>query len=89
MLTVAERQDEHDTTERLARALAWHGLASRAEPLQAAADEAVATLLTAAKDRADLLVMGGYGHNRIREWVFGGFTQQVLTEAPLPVLMAH
>jgi nucleotide-binding universal stress UspA family protein len=36
-----------------------------------------------------LLVMGGYGHSRVREWVFGGFTQQALAEAPLPVLLAH
>ena len=36
-----------------------------------------------------LLVMGGYGHSRVREWVFGGFTTHVLAGAPLPVLMAH
>jgi len=89
VMTVAERPDEHDTTDRLVRTLGWHGLAARAEALQPGADGAVATLLAAAKDRADLLVMGGYGHTRIREWVFGGFTHQALAEAPLPVLMAH
>jgi nucleotide-binding universal stress UspA family protein len=45
--------------------------------------------LATARDRADLLVMGGYGHSRLREWVFGGFTQLVLADAPLPVLIAH
>jgi len=33
--------------------------------------------------------MGGYGHTRLREWVFGGFTQSVLDHAELPVLLAH
>jgi nucleotide-binding universal stress UspA family protein len=89
VLTVAEPTDEHAATDRLVRGFAWHGLAARAEGLQPGPDGAVATLLTAASERADLLVMGGYGHTRIREWVFGGFTQQVLSDAPLPVLMAH
>jgi nucleotide-binding universal stress UspA family protein len=89
VLTVAERPDEHDTTDRLVQAFGRHGLAARATGLPAGGDGAVATLLAAAKDRADLLVMGGYGHTRLREWVFGGFTQQVLAGAPLPVLMAH
>jgi nucleotide-binding universal stress UspA family protein len=52
-------------------------------------DGAAATLLSAIAGRADLLVMGGYGHSRVREWVFGGFTQHVLADAPLPVLLAH
>jgi nucleotide-binding universal stress UspA family protein len=33
--------------------------------------------------------MGGYGHTRLREAVFGGFTRAVLESAPLPVLLAH
>jgi len=89
VLTVAERPDEHAAADRLVRGLGWHGLAARAEGLQPGTQGAVATLLAVAKDRADLLVMGGYGHTRLREWVFGGFTQQVLDAAPLPVLIAH
>jgi nucleotide-binding universal stress UspA family protein len=38
---------------------------------------------------ADLLVMGAYGHSRLREYVFGGVTRTVLTEAALPVLMCR
>jgi nucleotide-binding universal stress UspA family protein len=33
--------------------------------------------------------MGGYGHSRLREWIFGGFTQRILREAEIPVLIAH
>jgi len=38
---------------------------------------------------ADLLVMGGYGHSRFREFVLGGATDDVLTKTRLPVLMSH
>ena len=38
---------------------------------------------------ADLLVMGAYGHSRMRERVFGGVTESMLEEPPLPILMAR
>ena len=38
---------------------------------------------------ADFLVMGAYGHSRLRELVLGGVTRQVLAEATIPVVMAH
>jgi nucleotide-binding universal stress UspA family protein len=39
--------------------------------------------------RAALVVMGGYGHSRFREFVFGGVTRLMLSKTPVPVLMAH
>jgi nucleotide-binding universal stress UspA family protein len=89
VLTVEERPDERDTTDRLVANLGGHGLAAKVERLRPTDDGAVAALLATARQRADLLVMGGYGHTRLREWVFGGFTQEVLSAAPLPVLLAH
>jgi len=47
------------------------------------------TLLAAAREQAALLVMGGYGHSRLREWIFGGFTERILRAAEIPVLIAH
>ncbi|HEU0223257.1 MAG TPA: universal stress protein [Paracoccaceae bacterium] len=38
---------------------------------------------------ADLLVMGAYGHSRLREFVLGGTTRDILRDVPVPVLMAH
>jgi len=38
---------------------------------------------------ADLLVMGCYGHSRIREQVFGGVTRALLARPPAPILMTH
>ena len=43
----------------------------------------------ASEVRADLVVMGCYGHSRIREQVFGGVTRAVLGRLPAPVLMTH
>lgn len=38
---------------------------------------------------ADLIVMGAYGHSRLRERVFGGVTQSLIEKAPVPVLIAR
>ncbi len=38
---------------------------------------------------AELLVMGGYSHSRLRERIFGGVTQSMLENAKLPILLAH
>ena len=84
-----ERPGERDQADRLVQNLAWHGIAATTLRLKPGPEGAAATLLAGIGDRADLLVMGGYGHSRLREWVFGGFTQLVLADAPLPVLIAH
>jgi nucleotide-binding universal stress UspA family protein len=38
---------------------------------------------------ADLIVMGGYGHSRMREWLLGGVTYELLHQAPVALLVAH
>jgi len=38
---------------------------------------------------ADLLVMGGYGHSRFLQFIFGGVTDSVMTHAALPVVITH
>jgi nucleotide-binding universal stress UspA family protein len=51
---------------------------------------AEALLLGVGAQKCDLLLLGGYGHSRIREFVLGGVTRHVLRHgAPLAVLMAH
>lgn len=39
--------------------------------------------------KPDLMVMGAYGHSRLREFVLGGATEYILEELPVPVLLAH
>ena len=47
-------------------------------------------LLSRAADLdADLIVMGGYGHSRLKEWVLGGATRTILESMTAPVLMSH
>lgn len=87
--TVEEEADERDEIDRLTRYLGWHGLSATVARMRPGPDGAAATLLSGIAERADLLVMGGYGHSRLRQWIFGGFTQHVLAGAPLPVLLAH
>lgn len=43
----------------------------------------------AARISADLVVMGGYGHSRAREWILGGVTRNLLSSSRFPLLMAH
>jgi nucleotide-binding universal stress UspA family protein len=90
IVTVAEEEGApDDAAARLTTGLRWHGLQASARRLQPNARSAADTLLAAAGEHAALVVMGGYGHSRLREWVFGGFTQRVLQGAEVPVLMVH
>ncbi|MBL7309716.1 universal stress protein, partial [Escherichia coli] len=41
------------------------------------------------EQQADLIVMGAYGHSRLREWAFGGATRDILQASSLCCLMAH
>ncbi|MBL8536797.1 MAG: universal stress protein [Hyphomonadaceae bacterium] len=50
---------------------------------------ALAILEEAGALQADLVVMGGYAHSRLRELVFGGATRELLRAAAVPLLMAH
>ena len=90
ILTVAEEQGASDEeAARLVTNLRRHGLQASARHLQPDPRGAADTLLTAAGEQAALVVMGAYGHSRLREWIFGGFTQHVLRGAEVPVLMMH
>ena len=70
--------------------LALHGVTCSEQIVDPGRHEIGATLLTNAKMLgADLLVMGGYGHSRLGEVLFGGVTQHVRWHATMPVLMIH
>lgn len=91
VFTVSEEDDDTDkSAERLAASLRWHNLNTEARTIRPNGKSSVDALLSgAAETGCGLLVMGGYGHTRLREAVFGGFTRSVLEHAPLPVLIAH
>lgn len=76
--------------ERLAALLCTRGVIADAAAIHAEDCPIALTLQDRATEiGADLLVMGGYGHSRIRDFVLGGATEGVLADLRLPVLMSH
>lgn len=66
-----------------------HQVNAELRPIGGRRDVGEALLEEAGETGAELLVMGGYGHSRFREWILGGATRHVLTNATVPVLTAH
>lgn len=78
------------TGAELAHHLAYHGVNVEAD-VEHAVGRAIGQVLEdyAYARQLDLLVMGAYGHSRMREFILGGATRSVLARPPLPVLLAH
>lgn len=77
-------------TVEIATTLARHGIKCEAASVQSgdlSVGDALLSGLT--DDGTDLLVMGAYGHSRMRELVFGGATRHILGHMTIPVLMSH
>ncbi|MGH1590349.1 universal stress protein [Methylobacterium phyllosphaerae] len=97
-LTRADRVDtavvgpgaDLEGAEDVAAYLAGHGVGVTTHLLRSpeigAADE---ILRFAGRTEADLIVLGAYGHSRLREWVFGGVTRDLLRTTPVCCLMSH
>ena len=74
----------------IATTLERHGVrCSVAKVTTSGADVAKEMLAQAKEHNCDLIVMGGYGHWRIREIVFGGSTRSMLDQTTIPILMSH
>lgn len=73
----------------IAQYLARQGVQVEVQRFPAPDDSGAAILALAASLKSDLLVMGAYGHSRLRETLLGGVTRTVLDGMTLPVLMAH
>lgn len=75
----------------IAAHLARHGLRVEVAMRQGKdASEASALVAHARESGAGLIVAGGYGHSRMREWVMGGVTRELLIGAcPVPILFSH
>jgi nucleotide-binding universal stress UspA family protein len=94
ILTIASSGDaapgaalsEVDITRHLAR----HGIAADVTTSVADNIDVGDLILSRAADfGSDLIVMGGYGHSRLREWVLGGVTHSLLRHMTVPVLLSH
>jgi nucleotide-binding universal stress UspA family protein len=74
----------------LALHLARHGVRAEASSLKSEDVDVGALLLSQAADLgADMIVMGAYGHSRLRELALGGATREILRSMTVPVLLSH
>ena len=73
----------------ITRHLTRHGISATLKKLPAAQDVGSTLLSYAADSGADFMVMGAYGHSRLREFVLGGTTRTILNSMTIPALMAH
>jgi nucleotide-binding universal stress UspA family protein len=83
------KQDEVPGAD-MGQHLARHGLKVEVKRITAGDVDVGNTLLSHAADSsADFIVMGGYGHSRLREFVLGGVTRTILSAMTVPALMSH
>ena len=74
----------------LGQHLARHGLQIDVKRITSPDVDVPSALLSHAADSsADMIVMGGYGHSRLREFILGGVTRGILESMTVPVLMSH
>ena len=90
LLTAASSRTDADALNGVKDYLAWHGIGSESHVIEPAGEPVGAALMHQAKAiGADLLVMGGYGHARLRERILGGVTHHIVNHPELPILLAH
>ena len=82
--------DTKHSAEELSKNLSRHGIDVVLDTVDAKG-RPIGDVLEAyvASHAADLLVMGAYGHSRLRELVLGGATKSLLSKPPLPILYSH
>lgn len=86
----AKAEEGLEPGEDLCAHLALHGVPAVCDAT-VAEDSGITQLMLSrvAAENADLVVMGGYGHSRLRETVLGGATREMLRDMTVPVLMSH
>jgi nucleotide-binding universal stress UspA family protein len=91
IITIEDRDRRNELAgAKIAEHLARHGLKVELKPIVGVDSNVSDVMLShAANTSADLLVMGAYGHSRLREFVLGGATRGILGSMTLPTFMAH
>ncbi len=90
VMVAEERKAEDITGTQMAEHLARHGISANLKRLVKGDISIDSVVLSFAADiGADLMVMGGYGHSRLREFILGGMTRGILESMTVPVLMSH
>ena len=90
VIVAEERKNDEITGAKLSEHLARHGIKANVKRIARGGLGVDAVLLDYAADSsADFMVMGGYGHSRLREFILGGVTRSTLRAMTVPVLMSH
>lgn len=85
-----DREDGEEPGADVAAYLSRHGARVTVEALPGGGHSIADVLRMRANDlSADMIVMGAYGHSRMRERIFGGVTNDMIEESALPVFMAR
>ena len=88
IITVGDAYQEEPFAD-IRKHFARHGLKADLKRIAGTTDVASTILSHAADSSADIIVMGGYGHSRLREFILGGVTRDILKTMTVPVLMSH
>lgn len=91
VVVTGERDKSGEITgTNMRRHLARHGINVDIKRITGAGADVPNTILSHAADSAtDFMVLGGYGHSRLREFILGGVTRSILRTMTVPVLMSH
>jgi nucleotide-binding universal stress UspA family protein len=91
VVVTGERDKSGEITgTNMRRHLARHGITGEIKHItRGGAGVQNAILAQAADTGADFMVLGGYGHSRLREFILGGVTRSILRSMTVPVLMSH
>jgi nucleotide-binding universal stress UspA family protein len=89
ILSVRRGSASAQPTDALREYLMLHGVSATERVIDRGSRSTGEVLLDEATGTSDLLVIGGYGHSRIRESLIGGVTRHVIAHAKLPVFMVH
>jgi nucleotide-binding universal stress UspA family protein len=90
VVSIGEGDDDIEPATDICHSLVRHGVkADKTQQVRAAVGAGPALMAEAEAFGADLVVMGCYGHSRLREFVFGGATRHFLQKMRVPVLMSH
>jgi len=90
LIVAEERKRDEVTGANMIEHLTRHGITAQVKrTVKGDVTIEAAILDYAADSSADLLVMGGYGHSRLREFMLGGVTRSILSSMTVPVLMSH
>ena len=92
VVEIAADDDLADAGLRVQDVVGWlgrHGIAAEAATSGSTGDDAGQLKLIAQDQNADIIVAGAYGHSRLREWILGGVTKDLLLRAERCSLVSH